>query len=132
MTWLNDNLMMVLTFAFLAWMVWGRVVRPKMLGIKKMTPEIYQSIRNEPHTLVDVRTEGEWRGGRAANAIHIPLADIEKRMRSIPKNKPVVVICASGMRSSMAATTLAKSGYTPVYNFAGGMGSWRSANLPTK
>jgi len=45
---------------------------------------------------------------------------------------PLVVICASGNRSAMAATKLAKAGFEPVYNFSGGMGSWKSAGLPVK
>ena len=131
MEWLQANLMMVITFAFVGWIIWGRIVRPKLLGIKKMTADLYINFK-EPHTLVDVRSEGEWRGGRASNAIHIPLNELGQRMNRIPKGKPVVLLCASGMRSSMAATMLAKAGYASVYNFSGGMGSWYAANLPTK
>jgi rhodanese-related sulfurtransferase len=132
MQWIQENLMTVVTFGVIAWLVWGRIVRPKLLGIQKMTAGKYASFQSEPHTLIDVRSSGEWRGGRASNAIHIPLNEVAQRMNKIPKDKPVVLICASGMRSSMAATVLAKAGYSSVYNFAGGMGSWCAAKLPTK
>ncbi|MDX8387816.1 MAG: rhodanese-like domain-containing protein [Ghiorsea sp.] len=132
MQWLEANLVTVIIFAVIAWMVWGRVVRPKLLGIQKMTADKYADFQSEPHTLIDVRSAGEWNGGRASNAIHIPLNEVTQRMNKIPKDKPVVLICASGMRSSMAAVKLAKAGYEPVYNFAGGMGSWCAAKLPTK
>jgi len=132
MPWLEENLMTVIILAVVAWMVWGRIVQPKLLGIKKITADKYKGFKDEPHTLVDVRSIGEWRGGRASNAIHIPLDEVRSRMTRIPKDKPVVLICASGMRSGMAATMLAKAGYSSVYNFSGGMGSWCAAKLPTK
>lgn len=132
MAWIQENLVTVLILAFVAWMIWGRVVQPRLLGIQKMTAEKYKGFKDEPHTLVDVRSAGEWRGGRADNAIHIPLDEVKQRLSRIPKDKPVVVICASGMRSGMAATMLAKAGYVSVYNFSGGMGSWCAAKLPTK
>jgi rhodanese-related sulfurtransferase len=53
-------------------------------------------------------------------------------MNKIPMDKPVILICASGMRSSMAASMIAKAGHGDVYNFVGGFGSWCAAQLPRK
>ena len=131
MSWVQDNLPLVIALAIMGWMIWGRVIKPKMLGIKKMTAGAYPDFK-EAHTLVDVRSTGEWRGGHPSNAIHIPLNEIEQKVDKIPLDKPVVLICAAGMRSAMAASIVAKAGHTDVYNFAGGMGSWCAAQLPTK
>jgi len=131
MEWIQENIVTVLILLVVAWLVWARVVRPKMLGIKKMTAGVYADF-DENHTLVDVRSTGEWRGGHPANAIHIPLNEFEQKMSKIPKDKPLILICASGMRSSMAASIAAKAGYKDVYNFAGGFGSWCAAQLPRK
>lgn len=131
MNWVQDNLPLVIALAIMGWMIWGRVIKPKMLGIKKMTAGAYPDF-NEAHTLVDVRSTAEWRGGHPSNAIHIPLNEIEQKVDKIPLDKPVVLICAAGMRSAMAASIVAKAGHTDVYNFAGGMGSWCAAQLPTK
>ncbi|MDQ7005570.1 MAG: rhodanese-like domain-containing protein [Ghiorsea sp.] len=131
MAWIQENIVTVLILLVVVWMVWTKVVRPKMLGIKKMTAGAYPDF-DESHTLVDVRSTGEWNGGHPANAIHIPLNEFEQKMNSIPKDKPVVLICASGMRSAMAATMVAKAGHKDVYNFAGGFGSWCAAQLPKK
>ncbi|MDQ6984160.1 MAG: rhodanese-like domain-containing protein [Ghiorsea sp.] len=131
MEWIQENIVTVLILLVVLWLVWARVVRPKMLGIKKMTAGAYPDF-DENHTLVDVRSTGEWNGGHPANAIHIPLNEFEQKMNSIPKDKPLILICASGMRSSMAATMAAKAGYNDVYNFAGGFGSWCAAELPKK
>ncbi len=55
-----------------------------------------------------------------------------QRSDEIPLDQPVVVICASGNRSAMAATKLAKLGFTTVYNFSGGMSAWGGTQLPVK
>lgn len=86
-------------------------------------------------TLIDVRELAELRGsGKAAGALHIPLAMVP--LKADPKagdcpvglhcNKPVAIYCASGGRSGMAANALRKMGYTQVHNI-GGFGDWVNA-----
>jgi phage shock protein E len=71
-------------------------------------------------TVVDVRSEAEFRGGAYAGAINVPLQTLSGRLQRIPKDRPVVVYCASGSRSAMAARVLKKAGYDDVSN-AGGL-----------
>ncbi|WP_227819434.1 rhodanese-like domain-containing protein [Mariprofundus micogutta] len=127
---MQQNAVYIFIIIVIAWVLWQRIIGPKMSGVKSINAASYQQMRNQPHTLVDVRQQGEWESGHAAKASHIPLGEIKQRMDEIAKDKPVVVICASGGRSSMAATALANAGYSEVYNFSGGMGAWSSANLP--
>lgn len=129
---MQQNAVYIFMALLIAWMLWQRVIAPRMSGVKNMSASQYFAMRDEPHTLVDVRSSGEWTGGHAPNAVHIPLGEIANRKSELPAGKPVVVICASGNRSAMAATALAKSGVSPVYNFSGGMGAWRGAGLPVK
>ena len=96
-----------------------------MAGVKSMSANEYDAFKDIPHTLLDVRSLGEWNSGHAKGAKHIPLNEIGQRMNEVPKNKPVVVICASGMRSSMCATMLGQAGFPEVYNYTGGMSRWR-------
>jgi phage shock protein E len=72
-------------------------------------------------TVVDVRTEAEFRGGAYPGAMNVPLGELSSRLARIPKEKPVVVYCASGARSAMAARILRRAGYADVSN-AGGLG----------
>ncbi|MDO8930898.1 MAG: rhodanese-like domain-containing protein, partial [Rhodocyclaceae bacterium] len=60
------------------------------------------------------------------------LAQLDKRLSEIDKFKerPVIVCCASGNRSSSACGTLRKAGFQRVYNLAGGIGAWTDAGLP--
>lgn len=82
------------------------------------------------HTLVDVRTKNEFKGGHVPGAINIPLPELRKRLDEVANDKPIVVICASGHRSRTAAKLFTNSGYENVYNLAGGTTKWKIADLP--
>ena len=77
-------------------------------------------------TLLDVRENGEWKSGHAPGAIHVPLGDIDKAPRRIKAGRPVVVMCASGMRSRTAAKHLRSLGYDAT-SLSGGMAAWQHA-----
>jgi rhodanese-related sulfurtransferase len=80
----------------------------------------------EGATLVDVRERGEWNTGHAPQALHVPLGDIAKAPGRLPQGRPVVVVCASGMRSRTAAKHLRDHGFDAA-SISGGMAAWRGA-----
>ncbi|MCK6212516.1 rhodanese-like domain-containing protein [Georgenia sp. EYE_87] len=80
----------------------------------------------EGASLVDVREKAEWRSGHAPQAVHIPLADVEKGARRLSKDRPVVVMCASGMRSRTGAKQLRALGFDAT-SVSGGIGAWQRA-----
>jgi phage shock protein E len=71
-------------------------------------------------TIVDERSPAEFRAGAYPGAINIPLQELGRRVAEIESDRPVVLYCASGMRSSSAAAFLKKAGFTDVVN-AGGL-----------
>lgn len=71
-------------------------------------------------TVLDVRSEAEFQGGAYRGAINIPLQQLSARLTRVPRDRPVVVYCASGARSAMAVRLLKKAGYADVSN-AGGL-----------
>lgn len=77
----------------------------------------------EGATLIDVRSAGEFASGHIQGAKNIPVQEIGARANEIPKGKPVVLYCASGMRSGSAAATLRSSGRTDVHNL-GSISRW--------
>lgn len=89
-------------------------------------------LNREDAVVVDVREAAEWNAGHIANAHHIAQAQLAKRMVELEKfkNRPVVVCCASGTRSSLAVATLKGAGFQKVFSLAGGIGAWTDANLP--
>lgn len=71
--------------------------------------------------IVDVRSEDEFADGAYPGAVNIPVGSLPNRMSELePKSRPLVLYCASGARSAMAAKILKASGWTDVVN-AGGL-----------
>jgi phage shock protein E len=81
---------------------------------------ILEKIRNGA-LIVDVRTVDEFMDGAYPNAVNIPVQELAARLDEIPKTASVVLYCASGGRSAMAARFLKQNGYADVVN-AGGLG----------
>ncbi len=92
--------------------------------------ELNEKLKFGKHPLVlDVRQPEEFRTGHISGAKLMPLNELPRKMSELPKGREIVCICASGSRSSSAAKTLAKEGFT-VFNVQGGMLAWRRAKLP--
>ncbi len=74
--------------------------------------------------LLDVRTPEEFGAGHLRGAVNIPVAELRARLAEVgPRDRPVVVYCASGVRSSHAAQLLRAAGFTAVYDL-GAMSNW--------
>ncbi len=78
----------------------------------------------DPPLCVDVRTQGERAMGYVEGSVHIPLSQVMGRMSELPKDRPLLVYCASGYRSSIAASLLRHHGFRDVSELAGGMVAW--------
>ncbi|HJX33221.1 MAG TPA: rhodanese-like domain-containing protein [Solirubrobacterales bacterium] len=79
--------------------------------------------------LVDVRAGHEWEVGRIAGATHLPLAELAERAGEIDKDRPVVLYCRGGNRSTMATQALADAGYEAA-KLSEGIVGWAEAGLP--
>lgn len=80
--------------------------------------------KNTPHLLLDVRTASEFKNVRLPNAVNIPLDELQQRLSEVSSDLPIVVICASGNRSQIAAQFLSQSAYSNVFNLQGGTMTW--------
>ena len=82
-----------------------------------------EDVKNLPHdgsiTLLDTRTPGEYQRGHVDGFVNIPVDNLREHLDEIPKEKPVYVMCQSGLRSYIATRILEGNGYTS-YNFSGG------------
>jgi len=76
--------------------------------------------------LLDVRTPREYAAGRVPGSVLIPMNDVPARIAEIPKQKKVVVICASGSRSAAVARFLDQQGYPWVGNYGRGVAGYAS------
>jgi rhodanese-related sulfurtransferase len=81
--------------------------------------------------LLDVREPEEFRQAHIQGAVLIPLGTLQNNLGRLPKNREIVVVCASGSRSISATKSLVSAGYQAL-NMRGGMGNWMRAGLPVK
>jgi glyoxylase-like metal-dependent hydrolase (beta-lactamase superfamily II)/rhodanese-related sulfurtransferase len=82
--------------------------------------------------IIDVRAPGECRQKRIAGSLCIPLNHLDERRSELPLDRPLLVYCAGGYRSSIAASLLKRQGFAHVSEIAGGFAAWDAANLPVE
>jgi hydroxyacylglutathione hydrolase len=76
---------------------------------------------------IDVREPDELERGAIAGAVSVPLGDLPQATSRLPHGRPLLVYCASGMRSTTGASLLERAGVGPVVNLKGGYGAWQEA-----
>jgi rhodanese-related sulfurtransferase len=96
---------------------------------KEVSREQAQKLVEEGAQLVDVRVDHEWEVGRIPGATHLPLAELAERAGEIDRNRPVVLYCRGGNRSTMATAALAEAGYD-ASKLSEGIVGWSEAGLP--
>lgn len=105
----------------------------KGTGGQSLSPNQATLMMNRENAVViDVRESAGWNNGHIAGARHIPMPSLQQKMAELEKlkNRPLIICCASGTRSSAACSALRKAGFEKVFNLAGGMTSWLEAKLP--
>jgi len=94
-------------------------------GIRHITTsELKKELNDKNKQFVDVRTPGEYNGNHIKSFKNIPLHQLANKANQLSKDKEIVVICQSGMRSQKASKLLKKLGFTNVTNVKGGMSNW--------
>ena len=131
MEFLQENLIWVA----LACVSGGMLLWPMIAGgtVSHLSPAEATLLMNREDALVlDVRETGEWSSGHITGARHITLAQLDKRLSELDKfkEKPIIVVCATGNRSSSACGQLKKHGFGKVFSLGGGIAGWRDASLP--
>jgi rhodanese-related sulfurtransferase len=81
---------------------------------------------------LDVREQSEYDAGHIPGITLIPTGQVPNRLSDIPKDKPVIVTCRSGNRSSQITQYLKEQGYTNVHNMEGGINAWQQAGYPVE
>lgn len=96
---------------------------------REVSREEARKLIDEGAQLVDVRADHEWEAGHIAGAKHVPLPELPQRTGEIDQDRPVVVYCRGGNRSSMATAALNEAGYDAV-KLSEGIVGWAGEDLP--
>ena len=94
--------------------------------------QVVQMINRDKAVVVDVCEAEEFAAGHVVGAKNLPLNQLEDKLGGLVKNKtlPLILVCQSGARSARALAIAKKLGYEQAQSLSGGLGAWRSANLP--
>lgn len=84
----------------------------------------------QPPLAIDVRTPREHAQNHIDGSLSVPLSRLKDNLKTLPKDRPLLVYCAGGYRSSIAASILRGSGFDSVAEIAGGFAAWETAGLP--
>jgi len=102
-------------------------------GGRAVSPQQLVDMVNRDNALVlDVRDKKEFDAGHIVDAVNIPYASLESRVKELDRHKdrPIVVACRMGQHAGAAGTLLRKHGFEQVAKLTGGIGEWRNQNLP--
>ncbi|MBL8147800.1 MAG: MBL fold metallo-hydrolase [Anaerolineae bacterium] len=93
-------------------------------------PDVSEAVRKGAVIVLDVRNHSEFEAGHIPNSVNILYGLLPRYLEAIPRDQPVLVVCAGGTRSLIATSLLLKAGFTQVTNLNGGFDAWRAAGLP--
>ena len=83
--------------------------------------------------VVDVREASEFKAVRLEDGVAlVPLSEFGERFQELPRDRPLLMMCAGGTRSAAATAHLLRNGYTDVVNVAGGIKDWEASGLPVR
>lgn len=132
MKFLIDNWMLIsVAVASGGMLVWPLIAGGMNAGALNASGAV-QLINREKAVVVDVCEPAEFAAGHVSGAKNVPLGELEAKLPGLVKNKalPLILVCASGARSSRAVAIAKKLGYEQAQSLGGGLKSWKDANLP--
>lgn len=113
----------IIIIALIVLFVVQRILPAK--GIRQITTaELKDELKDKNKQFIDVRTTGEFNSNHIKGFKNIPLQQLPQKIGELSKDREVVVICQSGMRSNKGSKLLKKSGFGKVTNVKGGMSAW--------
>ena len=127
---IQQNILLVAVFATSGTMLLLPMLRAP--GREISSTDATLKINRENAVVIDVRTPEEFVTGHVPESINIPRDKLKERLAEVEKFKgrPIIVNCASGVRSSGACSELRRLGFENVFQLAGGMNGWLQAGLP--
>jgi len=102
-------------------------------GVEHVSPEnACSELQNGSAIMIDVREDDEYmvENISLSNVFHFPMSSIMDNLRNIPTDKPIIVICRGGIRSTKVANMLNRNGFVNSVNLDGGLIAWKTKGMP--
>lgn len=101
-------------------------------GTAVSVTDAVQLVNREQGVFIDVRSRERFQAGSIPQARHIARADLEAQADSLPRDKPVILVCDTGQQTAALVGKLRKLGVTRAVSLQGGLRSWGQAGMPLK
>jgi rhodanese-related sulfurtransferase len=111
------------------------VERPELIAFtERLSPQLAAELllTKEPPLSIDVRAPRERETKQIDGSVSVPLNRLTEALFTLPRGRALLVYCAGGYRSSIAASLLQRRGFDPVAEIAGGIAAWEAAKLPIR
>lgn len=129
----DEQLLTTITLLLLIALLIGNIVADKLKKYTDVDTNAAIALMDDDNLiLLDIREPKERKKGHLANDLHIPMAHVSKKLKTLDKNKKILVYCRSGARSAHISGLLCRNEFTQVYNLVGGMKAWQKSKLPIK
>lgn len=105
----------------------------RLLGYREVRPaEAVGLINHDDAVVIDTRDAEEFEKGHIVDAVNLPYATLEDRIRELDeyRDHAVIVCCENGRKSAHAGAYLRSNGFRTVYKLAGGLRAWEGAGFP--
>ncbi|MBF4692616.1 rhodanese-like domain-containing protein [Fusibacter ferrireducens] len=119
------NNIIIFAVAIAAYFVFKKITEPKVDKINGETLNQMLKDKTTKRQFIDVRTQSEFKADNIKGFRNIPLQSLASRAKELDKEKPVVLMCASGHRSMQAARILKRLGVETIVNLSGGLSAYR-------
>jgi len=125
-TWLWVGLgLAAVAFLVLAILLWPKTTQATDISAAQALQKYQQGA-----FFLDVRSQAEWDQMHIANSTLIPLDELQSRLRELPRDRDIVVVCLSGHRSKEGMTILQQAGFSRASCMTGGLTAWKAAGYP--
>ncbi len=125
----NNTLLVVALFASFFLLVFTEL-RRKATGLVNVDPNAAVKLINNDAVVLDLRSAEAFGRGHIVGAQNVPLDQLDARLETLDRKKPVVTVCDAGMNSGKAVDRLRKAGFESAWGIKGGMHAWSQEGLP--
>ena len=125
----NNLLLIAVAIGSAAMLAWPMIQRGRAGGTVTTTEAV--QLMNQKHAvLIDIRPAAEFAAGHIPQARNVPAAELKDKSGSLPKNKPLILVCNQGRSALGVAAKLRGDGFADVFTLDGGHNGWATAGLP--
>ncbi|HCA17751.1 MAG TPA: rhodanese [Alcaligenes faecalis] len=130
---LSQNNLLILAIAALAGIM---LLIPSFFkgraGRAVSSSEAVQMVNQKDAILIDLRSADQFKAGAIPQSRNIPAADLDAKASTLPKDKPVILVCDTGRSAPRSVAVLRKHGIEQAFTLQGGIQGWMQSSLPVK